>query len=86
MKDTPGVILHVRGVVILPGGSGAAVLLEEREMMVVGNSKRLQTPQMFFNGETGRKKADYIHITKYYVKRNEENPCTLTWRVGSSIC
>lgn len=29
MKDTPGVILHVRGVVILAGGSEAAVVREE---------------------------------------------------------
>lgn len=60
---------------------------KEEETMTVGNNKRLQTLQMFFNRKTGRKKPDNIHITKYYatVKRNKENICTLIERLDSSI-
>lgn len=45
MKDTPGVTPYVRGVVILPGGSGAVELHKgytgrEGETVIVGNSKK----------------------------------------------
>lgn len=62
MKDTPGVTPYVRGVVILPGGSGAVVLHKgytgrEGETVIVGNSKRTANTAEFFSRETGRKKS-----------------------------
>lgn len=72
--------MYMRGLIILPGGSGAVGLHKEytgsggRKQWLFVIAKGCRHPGCSFSKETGREKINNIHMIKYYatVKRNEE--------------